>query len=191
MKTAIRWLAATMALALGGCRTMFGGQRSELVTDQSAGLNGGFEVVRSGVPVNWLVYSPRTIPTGEYQLVADTSEFKGGKQSLRFDVRSCASTGGWLSPGLSKEVGAAAGTTYRVGFWARNDGAEFVAKVGGITATEGKYETIVKSRDAMPTWRYFEHDYTMPAGFTSLRFEVNVVQPGTFWIDEVTIAAVK
>jgi hypothetical protein len=137
----------------------------------------------------YVVYTPRTIPTGDYRLVIDTTEFKGGKQSLKFAVRSCASDGGWRSPGLSKELDAAPGTTYRIGFWVKSDGAEFVARVGGVTAKKGQYETIVKTGDTVTTWRHYEHDYTMPAGFDRLRLEVNVVRPGSFWIDDVTVSA--
>ena len=50
-------------------------------------------------------------------LVVDTSEFKDGKQSLKFAVSSRASEGGWHSPGLRKELEATSGATYRIGFW--------------------------------------------------------------------------
>ncbi len=178
-----------LALALGACRTSFGAQRSESVVDETAGLNGGFEVVRSGLPANWLLYTPKTIPTGDYTLVVDTTEFKDGKQSLKFDVRSCSPDGGWHSPGLSTEIDVTPGATYRVGFWIKNDGAEFVVKVGGESAKKGQYETIVKTRDTSTTWRHYEKDYTIPTGANRLRFEMNVTQPGTFWIDAVTIEA--
>ena len=179
------------AFALGACRTSFGAQRSESVVDELAGLNGGFEVVQSGLPVNWLVYTPKTIPTGDYSLVVDTTEFKDGKQSLKFDVRSCSPDGGWHSPGLSKEIDVTPGTTYRIGFWIKNDRAEFVVKVGGVSAKKGEYETIVKSRDTSATWRYYEHNYVIPRNANRLRFEMNVTQPGTFWIDAITMEPVK
>jgi hypothetical protein len=191
MKSTTGMTIAILAAALGGCRTSFGAQRSESVIDESAGVNGGFEVVRSGLPVNWLVYTPKTIPTGDYRLVVDTTEFKEGKQSLRFDVRSCSPDGGWHSPGLSREFDVTPGTTYRVGFWVKNDGAEFVAKVGGVSAKKGQYEAIAATHGTIATWRHYVHDYTIPAGANRLRLEVNVVRPGTFWIDAVTVDAVR
>jgi hypothetical protein len=163
---------------------------SESVLDDSVGMNGGFEITESGLPVNWLVYTPATIPTGDYDLVIDTVEYKGGKQSLKFEVRDCSSVGGWRSPGFSKEYDATAGTTYTVGLWVKNDGAAFLAKVGGVSAFEGEYEMIVQSSDTISTWRHYEHAYTMPAEFDRLRLEVNVLGPGTFWIDEVTITGI-
>ncbi len=113
-------LAVISAILLSGCR-----RTSESVRDDSAGMNGGFEIIRSGLPVNWLVYTPKTIPTGDYDLIIDTLDYQAGKQSLKFVVRECSPKGGWASPGLAMEYPATPGTTYTVGFWVKNDGAEF------------------------------------------------------------------
>ena len=171
---------------LCGCNKM-----SESVLDESAGMNGGFEITRSGLPVNWLVYTPKTIPTGDYNLIIDTVEYQAGKQSLKFVVRECSPDGGWRSPGFSKEYKATPGMTYTVGFWVKNDGAEFLAKIGGVTATRGQHQTIVRTRESIITWKHYEHEYTMPPEFDRLRFELNVLRPGIFWIDEVTIGGIK
>jgi hypothetical protein len=177
----------TLALAsLSGCRTMHASVR-----DDSAGLNGGFEVVKQGLPVNWLVYTPKTIPTGSYELVIDTTQYHGGRQSLKFVVLRCSDVGGWHSPGFSGEFDATPGATYAVGLWVKNEGAEFIAKVGGVSATEGRYQTIVQASERIDSWKYFEHEYVVPAGFDKLRLEVNVLRPGTFWIDDVTIREVR
>ena len=82
---------------------------SESITDDSVGLNGSFEYVKSGLPVNWLIYSSKTIPSGNYELIIDTTEYKDGKQSLHFMVNECSSTGGWHSPGFCNEFDAAKG----------------------------------------------------------------------------------
>ena len=60
---------------------------------------------------------------------------------------------------------------------------------GGVSAFEGEYETIVEASDAIADWRYYERSYTLPAEFDRLRLEVNVLSPGTFWIDDITIEA--
>jgi len=164
---------------------------SESVLDASAGMNGGFEIVKSGLPVNWLVYTRKTIPAGDYDLLIDTAEHRTGRQSLKFVVRQCSSVGGWHSPGFSQEYAAAPGTTYTVGFWVKNDGAEFLARIGGVSATKGQYETIVRSSEAIPAWKHYEKQYTMPQGFNRIRFELNVLKPGTFWVDDVTISGIK
>lgn len=163
---------------------------SESSTDEAAGFNGGFEVARDGLPVNWMVYTPRTLPTGDYDLVIDGEDRREGRQSLRFVVRECSPEGGNRSPGISKELAATPGRRYRVGFWVKNDGAEFRARVGAITATEGQYDVIVQSDEAIAAWRYYEHELTLPPEAARIRFEVNVVRPGTFWIDDVSITEI-
>lgn len=179
-------LAVIAGGLLCGCNQM-----SESVLDESAGMNGGFEITRSGLPVNWVVYTPKVLPTGDYDLIIDTVEYRAGKQSLKFVVRQCSPDGGWHSPGFSSEYAATPGTIYTVGFWVKNDGAEFRAKIGGVTATQGRYDTIVRSTEAIGTWKHYEHDYTLPQGFDRVRFELNILRPGTFWIDEVTISGIK
>lgn len=163
---------------------------SESLTDDAAGFNGGFEVARDGLPVNWIVYTPRTIPTGDYDLIIDAENFKEGRQSLRFDVRDSSPEGGNRSPGISNEQPATPGRSYRIGFWVRNDGAEFRARVGAVTATEGQYDVIVQSADTISAWRYYEHELTLPAEADRIRFEVNVLRPGVFWIDDVSISEI-
>ena len=163
---------------------------SESILDESAGMNGGFEITESGLPVNWFVYTPETIPTGEYDLIIDTVEYWSGQQSLKFVVRECSPRGGWHSPGFCQQYEATPGMTYTVGFWVKNDGAEFLAKIGGVSPSEGQYETIVRSSETIATWRHYEKEYTMPPEFDSIRFELNILRPGTFWIDEVTISGI-
>lgn len=179
-------LAVSAISLLCGCN-----KNSESVLDESAGMNGGFEIARSGLPVNWIVYTPKTIQAGDYDLIIDTVEHQAGKQSLKFVVRECSSDGGWHSPGISKEYEATPGTIYTVGFWVKNNGAEFVARIGAVTAFKGQYESIVRSRDTITTWKHYEHEYTMPPGFDRLRFELNILRPGTFWVDEVTVSGIR
>jgi len=75
-------------------------QMSEKITDKSAGMNGGFEVSKNGIPVNWVMYTPKTVADAKFEIVLDKDVFKEGKQSLRFDVDKCSSIGGWNSPGI-------------------------------------------------------------------------------------------
>jgi hypothetical protein len=141
-------------------------------------MNGSFEVTESGLPVNWLLYTPKTVPTGDFDLVIDTTEYKEGSQSLKFVVRECSRAGGRLSPGFAQEYEAAPGDTYRVSFWVKNDGSEFVVRIRGVSAMEGDDVTIVKSQEAIDTWQAFEYDYTIPEKMNALRFEMNILQPG-------------
>ena len=164
-------------------------QMSEIIYDQTAGMNGGFEVVQEGLPVNWLVYTPNTIPTGEYDLIIDTTRYKDGKQSLHFRVRECSPNGGWSSPGLCQEYYAIPGETYKFSCWILNNGCDFFLQIGGVSAFDGKYDTIIKSNEKIDTWQHFAYQYQMPAEdkFNRIRFELNVLSPGRFWIDNIRI----
>jgi hypothetical protein len=165
----------------------FNSRMSEYYYDKNAGLNGSFEIVENGFPVNWMIYSPKTIPEGDYDLIIDTTDFKEGKQSLKFLVRSCAPDGGWHSPGFCMEDEANPGEFYKVSFWYINDSSEFIARIGGVGPSVGEYETIIKSNESNNTWKLIEYKYAIPQDMNSIRFELNILQPGSFWIDGLRI----
>ena len=127
---------AIVALLAGGFFRSFKA-KSESVLDKSVGMNGSFEITKSGLPVNWLIYTQKTISTGDYDFIIDSEQYKSGTQSLKFVVRTCSPDGGWHSPGFSQEYDAIPGTVYKVNFWVKNEGAEFRVKVGGITGDKG------------------------------------------------------
>lgn len=183
----IVFLLAIIAATLIGCFN----KMSETVRDESAGINGSFEVTKSGLPVNWTIYASTTIPTGNYELIIDTTDYKDGKQSLKFLVHECSPKGGWLSPGISQEYSANSGETYKVSFWVKNEGSEFRVKIGGVSAFEGQYDTVVESRASIHDWKMFEYDYKMPMEFETIRFELNVLKPGSFWIDDIKIEVIN
>jgi hypothetical protein len=160
---------------------------SKQIRDKTAGMNGSFEISKSGLPVNWLVYTPETVPEGDFDIITDTTEYKDGKQSLKFLVRECSSVGGWWSPGFCNEYRALPGEIYRISFWIKNQGSEFLIKIGGISASRGEYDTIVKSQETIDNWQLFEYYYTIPEKMTAIRFELNILHPGTFWIDDLKI----
>ena len=182
----IRKLSLLMTVAaivqFSGCTWM-----SEEIRDKTAGINGSFEITKSGLPVNWLVYTPKTVPAGDFDIIIDTTEFKEGKKSLKFMVRQCSSIGGWYSPGFCNEYSAQPGEIYRISFWVRNHGSEFIIKIGGVSAVQGEYDTIVKSHETLDTWQPFEYYYTIPENMKAIRIELNILQPGSFWIDDIKI----
>src|SRR6476660_9586710 len=100
-------LTSMTTFALCGCAAL-----SERPVDPAAGVNGSFETTKAGLPVNWIVYTPKTVPTGDFDIVVDTVQFKDGKQSLKFSVRQSSSRGGRLSPGLSQVFKARPGETF-------------------------------------------------------------------------------
>jgi len=160
---------------------------SESIKLNSVNLNGGFEQVESGIPVDWLIYSPSTIPSGDYELILDRSEFKEGEQSLHFLVRDCSPTGGWHSPGISQERQAIPGETYKVSFWIKNEGCDYVVSAGGVAAKTGQVETIDSSKQTASSWKHVEQTVTIPEKYDRLRFELSIRSPGRLWIDDVKI----
>jgi len=166
-------------------------QMSKQVRDKTAGMNGSFEVTKSGLPVNWLVYTPKTVPKGDFDIIIDTIEYKEGKKSLKFLVRECSSVGGWYSPGFCNEYKANPGEIFRISFWIKNHESEFLIKIGGVSVSKGAYDTIVNSKETINTWQLFEYHYTIPEKMKAIRFEMNILQPGTFWIDDLKIERVE
>ena len=165
------------------------GTHSESVLDPSVGINGGFETVRSGLPVNWLLYTPKTVREGDFDIVIDTVEKVEGKQSLKFVVRKCSSEGGWLSPGFAQEIAALPRSAYTIGFWVKNSGAEVTIRAGGVTADNATYQTLLKTSGATGGWMHVTGNVMVPAGSSRLRLELSITRPGTFSIDDVVIVA--
>jgi hypothetical protein len=189
MRTAARFAppALLAAAVCGGLVAAACAQMSEKIQDDTAGWNGGFEQDRDGLPVNWLVYTPRTVPESDFDIVLDTLEYQEGSQSLRFDVRGCKDIGGRYSPGIAQERPAQASGTYRISFWMRSDGADLKARVGGISGFAGQYETLADSEGGTNGWILVEQDYSMPLKYDRIRFEFSVLSPGHAWIDDLRI----
>lgn len=66
-----------------------------------------------------------------------------------------------------------------------------IVQIGGVSAKDGEYETIVETRETIEEWRHYEYEYTIPSEMEQIRFELNVLEPGTFWIDEITISGIS
>lgn len=164
-----------------------GCQFSETYSDPSAGFNGSFEVSKKGIPVNWLMYTPNTVSNSNFTIVLDNEIYKHGKQSLKFDVKECSSVGGNMSPGFTKQFTASSGSTYKLSFWAKNNGSEFIVSAGGVSPKTGDMETLIKSDKEMSEWEFFEFDVPIPSEHNSIRIQLNIIKPGVFWIDDVQL----
>ncbi len=170
---------------LSGCTQM-----SEVVIDKSAGVNGSFEVSINGLPVNWLMYTPKTVPDADFNIVLDKETYKEGLQSLKFDVKKCSSIGGWKSPGFTNEFtenGKYKGEgLYKLSFWIKNNGTKFIVSAGGVSALKGDMKTLIEGNDQIDGWKLFEYQIDILKD-NWLRMELNILQPGTFWIDDIKI----
>lgn len=174
-------LAFNMIIVLSGCMQM-----SESEKDPEASLNGGFEVSRNGLPVNWNMYTPNTVPKSDFKIVMDTINFKEGKQSLRFDIADCQPTGGWMSPGFTNELFNNGAGKYKLSFWVMNHDSEFKMTLSGVTAKGGSDEIVIQSSETLSNWTRFEQLLEVPED-QWLRINLNIIQPGTFWIDDIRI----
>lgn len=195
MKTSITSVIAVVVLVVlsvavpGGCRRF-----SEEVHDPAAGINGGFEIARNGLPVNWLMYTPNTVPNADFRIVLDRQVFKEGRQSLRFDVKRCAARGGgWHSPGFTNEFfdkgkGRFGEGRYRISFWVRNGGAAYFISAGGVAYSKniGGMHSLVNTNVPSDDWKRLEYVVDVPKG-CHLRMQLTIWMPGTFWIDDIRV----
>lgn len=174
-----------LVLILSGCNQM-----SEKETDTSAGLNGGFEISKNGLPVNWLMYTNKTVPEADFTIELDEDVFMEGKQSLKFDVKKCSSTGGWHSPGFTNEfsdIGKFEGEgIYKLSFWIKNHGTTFNVSGGGVSFQKGDMKTLIEGNEEIDDWKLHEYEIDVPKD-RWLRMQLNILQPGTFWIDDIKI----
>jgi hypothetical protein len=107
---------------------------SESKIDQSIGMNGSFEYIKNGLPINWLVYTSKTTPSGTFTIQAGTTIKKEGKQSLHFVVKECSDKGGWYSPGIAQEINVLVGEKYLIQAWIKNNQSTIAFKVNAVDA---------------------------------------------------------
>lgn len=186
--------AASLLLAVAACDPV--SLREE---NEAAGFNGGFEVVqpvrgidgaRQGLPANWYFHAEPLLE-GDAELSLDaTDPFGGGGRSLRLDVQEADSVAGAHTTGLFQVVPARALGTYRVGFSLKIRDARALVVIRSESASEatpGRVEAYDEVHTGRDTWRRFEYVYSVPEGFENIRFELNVIRPGTVWLDDVGI----
>lgn len=173
-----------MASVSGGCTRMSLREKNE-----SAGLNGSFEIVQSGLPVNWYFHYP-PLKNKDTEVSLDQTAAVAGKQSLKFVVHRVGAGRGWRSPGLFQVMPAKSKRTYKATFWLKNQGSEVLVV---IRSEKPKMAPPVQRRvlgdeeTGTNTWRQFEYVYTVPEDYDNIRFELGIVKPGALWIDDVRI----
>ena len=173
-----------MAAVVNGCTKMSIRHKSE-----SSGFNGSFEVVQSGLPVNWYFHYP-PIKNGDVEISLDTKDAIEGNQSLKFKVHRVDSRPGWRRPGLFQVRSAKSNRSYRVSFWLKNQGCKVSLTINSEkpkSAPLANRRMLGEGETGANTWRQFEYVYTVPDTYNNIRFDLGVVQPGTFWLDDVRI----
>lgn len=155
-------------------------------------MNGSFETLKNGLPVNWWYYSMETVSNADFDILTDSVVFKEGKRSLKFQVRSCQNIGSRRSPGFFEEFKVQPGETYKISFWVINDGCNFKVTIGtGMKGNPGPGKALVRTQETIPNWKYFEYYFDIPQANDNIRFEANILSPGTIWFDDVRIEGVK
>ena len=190
-KTILCGIASGVAVLVAETVSLQSKPLSEIERDGAAGINGSFEVTKSGLPVNWYFFTPKTVPAADFDIGMDNRDPKNGKQSLKFVVRKCDPIGGRLSPGFFNEFhNVKPGETYKISFSSKNAGSEFVFKARTVKVKEAGPQAIITSKETINEWRRFECTITITPRMW-LRLELNVLQPGTFWIDDIQIEKVN
>ena len=155
-------------------------------------MNGSFETLRDGLPVNWWYYAMETVPTGDFDIISDSTQFKEGKRSLKFQVRSCDPIGGWHSPGFFEEFKVQPGERYKVSFWIiSKDCLVKVSVSAGMEGNPGPHEIILNQKMTTSDWKYFEYYFDIPMANDNIRFEANILSPGIIWFDDIKIEGVN
>ncbi len=156
-------------------------------------MNGSFEIIKDGYPVNWAFYSPETVPYSDFNIVSDTIQYKDGKRSLQFHINKCGdSIGGWHSPGFFKEFKVIPGEVYKVSLWVINKNCRLRVKVEtGMKGVPGISKTFISTQATFSEWKYFEDSLQIPAKNYNIRFEANILSPGSIWFDAIKIEGVK
>lgn len=178
------FLFSMLLLLLLGCKP-----GSMAIKGDNCKMNGNFEIIKNGLPVNWNYYTSETARDGgDFKIISDSSIFRAGKKSLNFQINSCSSIGGVYSPGFFKEFKVKPGDKYKVSIWVINKGCKFMVDLEtGMKGNPGIIENLVNTQENFPQWKYFECDINIPSANDNLRFEVNILSPGTIWFDDVRI----
>lgn len=186
-KDVLKVILLLVSVLLSGCKPM-----SIAIRGDDCKLNGSFEILDDGLPVNWLYYAPETVPNSDFSLISDASEHKDGSRSLKFDIKDCYSIGGWRSPGFFQEFKVIPGETYQVFVSLINTGCWVKVTVStGMKGIPGTSETFIATRDKISDWKRFERLIQIPANNDNLRFEANILSPGTLWFDDIKILGVN
>lgn len=169
------------------------------------GSNGSFEIVRSGLPINW-VLGRYALRDEDAEFAFDTTDSVDGKQSLKFIVHRVDDSPlqvPWMFQSGPAEPGAA----YAVSFWLKSTACVVQVEIRneGKDRPFGLSEAEKRDYAAHPPirrvigggetdtakWRQFRYVYEIPETDGSLRFELRIMRPCTLWVDDVRVERVE
>ena len=91
-----------------------------------------------------------------------------------------------MSPGFTNELFNEGSGRFKVSFWIKNKNAEYVIELSAVGPKTGSEEITIRSNTELSEWTKIEKNIDVPDG-NWLRIQLNITQPGTFWIDEIQI----
>ena len=68
----------------------------------------------------------------------------------------------------------------------KNNGTKYSISAGGVEEQRGDMKTLLKGSEQIIDWTLFEYEIDIPKD-RWLRMELNILHPGTFWIDDIKI----
>ncbi len=178
-------LLAVISIGVNSCNQF----RANIEFDKAAGYNGGFEVVKKGLPVNWLFTAESNQLYSDFEVISDSLDFREGKRSVRFSVKNCSDEGGWKSPGFGNEfygTGKFIGPAeYRVRLWVKSKKSTARFTVYGVS--QGNiYSRLAWEIINATEWKQLEYKVRLSAE-NWLRVELEILKPGEFWVDDIQI----
>jgi len=196
-----RFACVIALLAIPGCVVPGMGPQ-----DKNVGYNGSFEIVRSGLPVNWIV-SRYPVRDGDATFSIDTADAVSGENTLQITVHRFENSSRW-KPFLFQVRDADKGKPYAISFWLKCQDCKVLVEIGyeGIYHMFGdqpeaeKLDYAAHPRISVQLgeaeigdneWRQFHYRYTVPETDGTIRFELKLLQTGTLWIDDVQIERVE
>ncbi len=169
-----------VALVLASC-----GANEQVVSDRTAGLNGGFELLADGFPVNW-AFAPNPASDDSYRISVDSSDRVEGNQSLRVTSSRGTSTKVFRSQRVLVETGK----TYRIAYSVKGKGVSLEVRrttMNSSGTTNIRSDIIGKLSSSSPDWVYQEEILAVAAGEAKVFLTFLVDGAGVLWCDDVRI----
>ena len=158
------------------------------LSDDEAGINGGFETAERGYPVNWAFF-PNPETEAAVEVALDTARVVAGERSLRIAVRP-----GDCVPGFrSRRMPVEAGGSYRLSGWVRTEGC--AVEVNRITQdasgkTNLRRDVIAVVSASSGEWQQVGETLDVAEGEAGLVLIFLIRGAGTVWCDAVRLERV-
>ena len=169
-------------LIFSGCLSQLMGEK-----DSSAGFNGSFEKTLHHLPLNWDICAADSYKK-KFDFNFDSINFKDGKQSLKFTVNEVDTTNQIITgkPGLFRIINVNGGEDYKVSCWIKNNGCKYRIYISSL-GKEINTADLPQPEAISNEWVYCQYIYSVPVTYTNIRFVLNILSPGEFWIDDIKI----